>query len=216
MSRRRFAYRLGIAATAALMLALTGCVSIGGDRATLKVFAPQIDPEMDAAWPSIDRTLAIAEPSSSTALDSTRIAVRPNPAQLQVYAGVIWSDSAPALVQSALVNALGDSGRFRAVLRPTDATAADLLLRLDLRHFEAHYAEGAVLPTVVVELQATLVDLRAHRVLASRRFRAEEGSAGEAVPKVVAAFEAALEATARALTPWVLEKAAGDGVSPGE
>ena len=199
---------LPLSSVAALaLLALTGCLSIGGERTELTVYAPQVTISADPAWPRIDRTLAIAEPNTSTALDSNRIAVRPTPAQLQVYAGAIWSDNGPALVQSALVDALGDSGRFRAVVRPIDGIASDLLLRLDLRHFEAVYAEDGKHPTVVVELQATLLDPRGNRVLATRTFRAEEASADEDLPEVVAAFDAALEATATAITPWLLESA---------
>lgn len=189
------------------LLALAGCLSIGGERTELTVYAPQVTIAADPAWPRLDHTLAIAEPNTSTALDSNRIAVRPTPAQLQVYAGAIWSDTAPALVQSALVEALGDSGRFRAVVRPVDGIASDLLLRLDLRQFEAVYASGADAPTVVVGLQATLLDARGNRVLATRSFRIEEASAGKALPEVVDAFDAALEATAAALAPWLLESA---------
>lgn len=189
------------------LLALTGCLSIGGERAELTVYAPQVTIKADPTWPRIDRTLAIAEPNTSTALDSNRIAVRPTPAQLQVYAGAIWSDTAPALVQSALVDALGDSGRFRAVVRPIDGIASDLLLRLDLRQFEAVYADGADAPKAVVELQATLIDPRGNRVLATRTFRTEEASADKDLPEVVAAFDAALEATATAITPWLLQHA---------
>ena len=191
----------------AATFALTGCLSIGGDRAELAVYAPQVTITADPAWPRLDRTLAIAEPNTSTALDSNRIAVRPTPAQLQVYAGAIWSDTAPALVQSALVDALGDSGRFRAVVRPIDGIASDLLLRLDLRQFEAVYGDDADRPTVVVELQATLLDPRGNRVLATRTFRTEKTSADEDLPEVIAAFDIALEATATAMTPWLLEKA---------
>ena len=190
-------------------IALAGCVSIG-DRAVLKVYAPQIGLAVDAGWPVSTRTLAIAEPSASSALDSTRIAVRPTPSTLQVYAGAIWSDTAPALVQSALVDALGGSERFRAVVRPSDGVGADLLLRLDLRHFEAVYAEGARRPTVLVELQATLVDQRRGQVAASRSFRVEEAAEDKALPAVVTAFERAMERVAVELTPWVLEGAAAD------
>jgi cholesterol transport system auxiliary component len=190
--------------TVAMVLALTGCVSIG-DRAELTVYAPDVRIDVDDALPIIDRTLAISEPNASTMLDSNRIAVRPKPSTLQVYGGAVWSDTAPALVQAALVDALGESGRFRAVVRPTDSVGADRILRLDLRHFEAVYGDDAQLPTVVVELQATLVDQRRHGVLASRRFRAEQAAEREKLEQVVPAFESALGEIATAMLPWVLE-----------
>ena len=203
MSLRRTALPLAFAAS------LAGCLSIG-DKAELVVYAPQVNITADDAWARLDRTLAIGEPNASTLLDSNRIAVRPKPATLQVYSGAIWADSAPDLVQSALVGAFADTGRFRAVLRPTDGLGADLLLRLDLRHFEAMYAEDAKAPTVVVELQATLVDQRTHRVIGSRRFRAEQSTEREKLPSVVPAFETALGDVATAMLPWVIESANDD------
>lgn len=191
----------------ALAAMLAGCVSIG-DSPELTVYAPAIGIEVDAGWPRSDRSIAIAEPHASTALDSNRIAVRPTPATLQVYAGAIWSDTAPALVQSTLVDAFAASGRFPAVLRPTDGIGADLLLRLDLRHFEAVYADGGRPPSVVVELQATLVDQRGYRVLASRRFHAEQAAERARLEQVVPAFEDALAEVATAMIPWALAEAA--------
>lgn len=207
MSRRPPTARQRLVLLLSGLLALPGCLSIGGDRAELKVYAPRVDLQVQDDWVPVEATLAIAEPSASTALDSNRIAVRPKPALLQVYAGAIWSDAAPVLVQSALVDALGASERFRAVGRPTDALSADLLLQLDLRHFEAVYAEDAKQPTVVVELRATLIDQRSQQVLASRRFRVEQASDDETLPNVVRAFETALEQAANAMTPWLLEHA---------
>lgn len=193
----------------AVAFALAGCVSIG-DKAELTVYAPDIRLRADDAPPALDLTLAISEPNSSTMLDSNRIAVRPKPSTLQVYGGAVWADTAPALVQAALVDAFGQSERFRAVVRPTDSVGADLLLRLDLRHFEAVYADGAKQPTVVVEVQATLVDQRRHRVTASRRFRAEHPAEREKLEAVVPAFEAALGDVATAMLPWVIEQSAKD------
>lgn len=200
MSLRRTILLLAFAAP------LTGCLTLG-DKPELVVYAPVVSVVPDATWPTLDRTLAIAEPEASTMLDSNRIAVRPKASTLQVYAGAIWADSAPDLVQAALVDAFADQGRFRAVLRPTDGLGAELLLRLDLRHFEAVYADGAKTPTVVVDLQATLVDQRTHRVIGSRRFRAEQAAEREKLRSVIPAFEAALGEVATTMLPWVLETA---------
>ncbi|GAB3735799.1 hypothetical protein GCM10028794_15680 [Silanimonas algicola] len=203
MSLRRTALPLVLA------VFLAGCLSLG-DRAELVVYAPRVSVNAHDAWPTLDRTLAIGKPEASALLDSDRIAVRPGPATLQVYSGAIWADSAPDLVQSALVGSFADQSRLRAVVRPTDGLGADLLLRLDLRHFEAVYVDDAKTPTVVVELQATLVDQRAHRVIDSRRFRAERTTEREKLPSVVVAFEAALGEVATAMLPWVLEAAKDD------
>lgn len=197
-----------LAVLAALLLA--GCVQIGRERPELAVYAPRVAISVDPDWPRLALTLAIAEPQSSTALDSPRIAVRPQPGRLQVYAGAAWSDRAPALVQAALVDAFDQSGRFAAVTRPTGELGTDLRLDLDLRQFEAVYAEGADAPTATLELQATLVDVRQGRVLATRLLRIEEPAERSRLTAVIPRFEAALSAAGQALVPWVLEKAAAE------
>lgn len=203
--RSRLPTRTVLAVLATLLLA--GCVHIGRDRPELTIYAPQVAITVDPAWPRLPLTLAIAEPQSSTALDSPRIAVRPGPGRLQVYAGVAWSDRAPALVQAALVDAFDQSGRFAAVTRPTGELATDLRLDLELRQFEAVYAEGASTPRVTLVLQATLVDARRGRVLATRALRVEEAAENSRLTSVIPRFEAALSAAGQTLVPWVLEAA---------
>ncbi|MCE2945186.1 MAG: ABC-type transport auxiliary lipoprotein family protein [Lysobacteraceae bacterium] len=192
---------------------LTGCLSLGGDKADLAVYAPVIAIAPEATWPSVPLTLAIAEPQASTALDSVRIAVRPEPGRLQVYAGAVWSDRAPALVQSALVDAFDQAGRFKAVTRTTGELATDLRLDLDLRQFEAVYADDADTPTATVVVQATLVDVRRGTVLATRLFRAGHVAEREKLKAVVPGFEAALSEVARAMVPWVLASTPPTGTS---
>jgi len=206
--RSRLPTRTVLAVLAALLLA--GCIHVGRDRPELTIYAPQVAITVDPAWPQLALTLAIAEPQSSTALDSPRIAVRPGPGRLQVYAGVAWSDRAPALVQAALVDAFDQSGRFAAVTRPTGELATDLRLDLELRQFEAVYAEGASTPRVTLVLQATLVDARRGRVLATRPLRIEEAAGSSKLASVIPGFEAALSAAGQALLPWVLEAAGAE------
>jgi len=207
-TRPQLPIRTLLVVLAALLLA--GCVHIGRDRPELTIYAPQVAITVDPTWPRSPLTLAIAEPQSSTALDSPRIAVRPGPGRLQVYAGVAWSDRAPALVQAALVDAFDQSGRFAAVTRPTGELATDLRLDLELRQFEAVYAEGAKAPRVILVLQATLVDTRRGRVLATRPLRIEEAAGSSELASVIPRFEAALSAAGQALVPWVLEAAGAE------
>lgn len=185
---------------------LAGCVSLG-DKPVLTVYAPQVALPAGEALPRLDASLAIAEPNASTLLDSNRIAVRPEPSRLQVYAGAVWADAAPALVQAVLVDALGEGEHFRAVVRPSDNVGTEYLLRLDLRHFEVAFPESRKAGVAQVELQATLVEQRRQRVLASRRFRAEAPAGRGRLPEAVPAFEAALSEVGGELRAWVLETA---------
>lgn len=208
--------RLPLALIAAGIFAatgLTGCLSLGGDKANLAVYAPIVTITPEATWPAVPLTLGIAEPQASTALDSVRIAVRPEPGRLQVYAGAAWSDRAPALVQAALVEAFDQSGRLNAVARTTGDLATDLRLDLDLRQFEAVYGEDADVPVVTIVVQATLVDTRRGTVLATRLFRAERPAERAKLKAVMPGFEAGLSDVAQAMVPWVLASNPPTGTS---
>ena len=73
---------------AAVLLAglpLTGCSVVGGSKEPPTVFAPEAKAEADPAWPSVAWQLATTRPGAARVLDSSRIAVRPVPGELQVY-----------------------------------------------------------------------------------------------------------------------------------
>ena len=205
-SSRASSGRCLLALLAALLLA--GCVQLGRERPALAIYAPQAVIAPDPDWPTRPLSLAITEPRSSTALDSTRIAVRPEPGRLQVYAGAAWSDRAPALVQSALIDAFDQGGRFVAVTHGSGELATDLRLDLELRQFEAVYTANAPAPTVTLVLQAVLVDVRRGQVLATKTLRIETPSEHSRLSEVIPAFEATLSAAAQALLPWALQATA--------
>ena len=187
------------------LLLLTGCLSIGGEKTELAVYAPLPAIKPDTDWPSVDWSLAIAEPQSSTALDSPGIGVRPRPGQLQVYAGAVWSDSAPALLHQAMVQAFDDSGRFAAIASTTQGISTDRRLELEIRQFEAIYADRKTPPNVVIAVRAMLVDVRSQRMLATRSLKVSLPAQGTSLPEVVPVFEQALGQLAGELIGWSLE-----------
>src|SRR3546814_9001580 len=89
---------------AALLLAATvaGCMSIGGPKEPVTIYAPQVRVTPDPAWPMADWQLSIGLPTASRMVDSVRIAVRPVPGELQVYKGAIWAKGPDEQLQDAL------------------------------------------------------------------------------------------------------------------
>ena len=188
----------------ACLLLLSGCLSIGGEKKELAVYAPLPAVTPDAVWPRVGWSLAIAEPQSSTALDSPGIGVRPRPGQLQVYAGAVWSDSAPALLHQAMVQGFADSRRFAAVASTSQGVATDRRLELEVRQFEAVYTDGQPAPTVVIAVRAMLVETRSQRVLATQALNVALPAPGPALTEVVPVFEQALGQLAGQLIGWTL------------
>ncbi|GAB2662416.1 ABC-type transport auxiliary lipoprotein family protein [Arenimonas aestuarii] len=202
---------LRFAPIAALVL-LAGCTAIGGPKTDVSIYSPQTRIQADPDWPAVDWQLTVGAPDTHALLDSQRIAVRPSPDRLQTYKGARWADTAPELVQLALVEAFEDSGRIEAVSR-WGGGRGDFGLFTDLRSFETVYVDGQ--PRVVVEIQARLVKFRADGgLVAARRFRTEVAPAGAGIEPVVAAFGEAMASINADIVGWSLvegERALSEG-----
>ena len=187
---------------------LGGCSLIGPKRGDEVVqYAPDPRVAADASWPTVPWQLSVTSPVAARAIDSLRIAVRPNPAELRVYKGASWAKRPTDMVEDALLRTLEDSGKIPAVARQGSGISADYKLVLDVRRFEADYA-GAAVPAATIELNAKLLHAQDQQVVAARTFRHAQPAASTAVPEVVAAFDRALAQSTRELAGWVLT--AGD------
>lgn len=198
------------AALPLMLLSLTACSILSPtQRDPVTVYAPEVRITPDPAWPKVDWQLAVLKPSAARVVDSPRINVRPVPGELQVYRGVIWSQSATELVESAVLRTFEDSGRIAAVARPSAGIRADYRLLMDLRRFESDYA-GQALPSATIEISAMLMDSRDQRVVASRTFLAQKPAATTDTAQVAAAFEQSLTGITREIVGWTLESGQQD------
>jgi cholesterol transport system auxiliary component len=156
--------------------------------------------------------LAVAPPRASAALDTERIAVVQPDSRFDYFSGVRWAESAPQMLQQLLVRALAADGRFATVVAAPSRVPADLALDVELRSFEAVYADEAGEPLVQVEMQVTLVDARKARRLASFVVQTESRAVDNRRAAVLEAFE---RATAEALQETVVRlRDAPAGVQP--
>lgn len=196
------------AVAAAGVLALAGCASLlGGDGARDAIYAPEPAVRTEAAWPRVPWQLVVSTGSASAVTDSQRIAVRPQPNELQVYKDASWARRPTDMVEDAVLRTLEASERIGAVARVGSGINADYRLVLDLRRFESDYRGGAM-PSAIVEVNAKLLHSIDDRVVASRTFVQSQPASGTAVPVVVDAFGAALADVGHAVAGWALE--AGD------
>ena len=196
------------------LLFLSGCLSLGGD-ATTTVYSPQIAVTPAAEWPSVTWPLVVAKPVASDALDSPRIAVRPEPDRLQVYQGAVWSESAPDLLQTTLVHGFEDSGKIVSVGRQASGVRSDFALLIDMRQFEAVYVDRNQPPAATIVLNAKLLGNPGGRVLAARNFRAEVPAADAKLPAVTAAFDQALTQVSTDIIGWTLTTGQANAQSVG-
>jgi cholesterol transport system auxiliary component len=156
--------------------------------------------------------LAVAPPRASAALDTERIAVVQPDSRFDYFSGVRWAESAPQMLQQLLVRALAADGRFATVVAAPSRVPADLALDVELRSFEAVYADEAGEPLVQVEMQVTLVDARKARRLASFVVQTESRAVDNRRAALLEAFE---RATTEALQETVVRlRDAPAGVPP--
>ncbi len=193
--------RVRLAAVALACLLLAGCLSLAGPRNEVRVFSPDTKVQPDPEWPQADWQMMVMAVSANQLLDSPRIAVRPVPNQLQTYRGVRWADNAPELLETAIVEGFEDSGRIAAIGRMGNSARGDFALFLEVRAFETVYRDGQ--PEAVIEVQVSMVHLRAGRV-ASKRFRQVVPGAAEDIDSMVVAFGEAMSATATDVVGWAL------------
>jgi cholesterol transport system auxiliary component len=133
----------------------------------------------------------VVRPRTSTALDTDRIAVVPGPSRFEYYTDVRWAEAAPQMVQQNLVAALEASGRFGGVFAAPARAPSELMLDLELRHFEARAAAGGDTPVVHVQLQASLVDARRAERVTSFVSEARVPIGDDRRAAIIAAFEQA-------------------------
>lgn len=207
---------LSTALVLTLAAVLAGCGSLlggGGSDERATIYSPQVRVPADPAWPQVEWQLALARTTAPRMVDSPRIAVRPTPAELQVYAGATWAQPATDMVEGAILRTFEDSGRIAAVAPAGTGLRPDYRLVLDLRRFEADYA-GQATPSATIELNAKLLYNRDQRVVASRTFLQAVPAAGTEVGAVVAAFEQALARIGGEVVGWTLASGQADAQRP--
>ena len=189
--------------------ALSGCITLIDEPASITTYALQADAKPEASWPTVIWSLTVVRPNSNGFLDSNRISVRPNAYELQVYQGANWLDSLPDLIQTNLVESFENSGKIKSVSRQNSGIPAEVALLLDIRKFESTYTAGGKIPTVQIQIHAKVVEYPSNRVISSKTFSNETMPASKEIPDVVQAFETGLTSINQELVGWTLNTGHG-------
>ena len=188
---------------ATLLVPLAGCGSLLGPKEAATIYAPVPASQADPSWPKVGWNLATTRPDAPRILDSARMAVRPVPGELQVYQGAMWASPPPDLLEATVLRLLEDSGKLPAAARQGSGMDASYRLVMDIRHFEADYAGGAM-PSAVIEVNAKLIHVADHAVAGHRTFRHAQPASGTDPRLVADAFSQALAAVGRDIAGWTL------------
>jgi len=149
-------------------------------------------------------SLAVDDPSSTRAYDTTRIALTREKSRIEYYASGEWVDRAPLLFSTALIRSFENSGRILGVGSRMALPLTDFILQTDIRALRADYAGDQI--SARVEVFARLTDSRG-RILASKLFTATNDVRQDSVVAVAGALETSSSRTLHEIMEWVFSEA---------
>ena len=200
-TRRKFLGLAGLAGAGAT----AGC-QLPGSGAPPQLFTLTPKSNFAGDLPRADWQLAVEMPVASGGIDTSRIALARSPVTLDYFARANWTDTAPRMVQTLLVESFENTGRIVAVGRESSSLRPDYLLKVDLREFQAELRANAP-PVARVRLAVRLVRLPERTVVASFAHEAQQTAGSSDIHNVVLAFDEALGAAMRRVVEWTLRTA---------
>jgi cholesterol transport system auxiliary component len=153
--------------------------------------------------PTVQWQLVLAQPDADASLDTTRIALMREPTRVEYYAASGWTDRAPIMVQTLMLESFENSGKIVAVGRRAVGLRADFELRSELREFQAEYFTGKIEAHVGIAVK--LVRAAERAIVGSTAFDIRAPASEDALPAIIQAFDEALGAVLKRLVAWTLE-----------
>ena len=192
---------------AALIMTVAGCGGIFTNPETRRLYQVTSVSTFAPGLPHSDAQLAVGPVEAPAGLDTNRIGLTRAPLSLDYFADVAWSDRAPAMVRTTLLESLQNSGLFKAVGSDTFNLRSDYLLKTELRNFETVYDSQAVGPTATVVLGLTLIKLPSDAVVGQTVIRERQPAASNEIPEIVGAFNLALGKALQEAVGWTADHA---------
>ena len=193
-----------------LSLALSGCGAIGAvSDATTEMDAYTLSPVAAAATPATGtRHLVVELPTTSGALMSDRILIKPIPYQAQYLPDARWSEPTPALLQTLLVASFQNTGGFRLVGRTGAGLMPDVTLMSEVLEFHAQPVSAPhAAMTLRVSVNMTLIGETDRRIIATRHFSVETTVASDDTPTIIAGFDSATRSLLQQAVIWTINTA---------
>lgn len=207
--------RRNLLLAAAAAPALAGCAGMlpgQGEPAQLYTLTPKSTFAPDL--PGVAWQLVVEQPVAAAGLNTSRVALQRTPVSLDYFARANWSDTAPAMMQTLLVESFENTGRIVAVARESVRLRPDYLLQADLREFAAEYFPDAARPPLVrVRMTAKLVRVADRSIIASTSAERTERAAADDMGAIMLAFDEAAGGVMRRIVEWTL-RAPGTSARP--
>lgn len=189
---------------AGLSVGLAGCQIPGsGDPPQLYTLSPTKGP-FPANLPKVDWQLVVETPLASQGLDSARVALQRTALKIDYYARTQWTNPAPLMLQTLLIESLDNTGKIIGVSRETTQLRADYVLQTDLREFQAEYDTANGPPLAHVRIATKLVRLADRVIIGNSSFEDAQRARGGDIEQVIGAFDVALGRVLIQAVEWIL------------
>ena len=187
-----------------IVLALAGCSGLFGGSAPAHLYRVTPKSTYPANLPHRPVQILVDVPLAPAGLDSSRIALSRSAISIDYFADSEWTDRAPLLVQTALVESFEDSNTINAIDRESVGLRADFVLKTEIRHFEAVYDSPNGPPDVWTAINVRLVDPSNRDIVAHSSFERRQRASANDVPSIVAAFDEALGGVMKDIVVWTV------------
>ena len=187
-----------------LILTLAGCSGLlgGGEPAHLYRLTPKSTYPPNLPHRTVQ--LLINEPLAPAGLDKSRIALSRSPVSIDYFADSEWTDRAPLLVQTAILQSFENSKTITAIARESVGLRADFIIETEIRHFEAVYDSANGPPEIWVAINVRLVNPSSRDVVAQTLFERRERASANDVPSIVMVFDEALGGVMKEIVVWTV------------
>ncbi|MDA0260745.1 MAG: ABC-type transport auxiliary lipoprotein family protein [Proteobacteria bacterium] len=184
---------------------IAGCsIPIPGQGAAPKLYTLSPKSTFDTALPRADWQLVVDVPVAAGGLNTNRIALQDKPIEVQYYALAQWTETAPQMVQTLLVESFENTGKIVAVGRQAIGLRSDFNLKSELREFQAEYRGTDKIPVVRVRINVKVIRQPERSIIASRNFEQRVTAGGSGMDDVVIGFDEALGKVLKEIVEWTL------------
>jgi len=187
-----------------IVLALAGCSGLFGGSAPAHLYRVTPKSTYPANLPHRPVQILVDVPLAPAGLDSSRIALSRSAVSVDYFADSEWTDRAPLLVQTALVESFENSNTVNAIDRESVGLRADFILKTEIRHFEAVYDSPNGPPDVWTAINVRLVNPSNRDIVAQSSFERRQRASANDVPSIIATFDEALGEVMKDIVVWTV------------
>ena len=157
--------------------------------------------------PQVDWVLVVERPGADATVDTPRLA-RTSGVEIQYYAGAVWVDRPPVMIEPLIIQSFRSSGAIGVVADRRADVRPDFVLQTSITAFEAmEVASGP--PDVRVAMAATLIRMPRRQVVGTTEIGHTVTAQANNLESIAIAFDDALGSVLKDLVEWTLRSGEG-------